>query len=389
MGENHLKRETPFQCQIRFFNTLPEVPADPKMMLPDLDEQELAAFKLTSLERNPRHTLMLDPMRCCPVSMMDMERWCHPGGPQQLAPEDRELLGDDAAALTASSPLPGAAPGRAGVRGARDQLSWLIRTTYISTDSKATNQKERGMTEKDVKRLEAALEEEQEMADDPEALLDSIEVGWLEFLESSFKAAQRPPVHPTKPHLKPVQVLPVLPDEDGRVMNFVNMAFDDDPMTDHPMLTQMPPKKRQKAAESSYMKSYVVQTDAGKGQSKMVAFLVPKDDPDEAGPSSRDAEERDYEWIREYIYDIKTEEHKRTFVLHLRPEYTGYLTLDTRLNLQKRGKQLKRLGKRARNDEFAFLRPSKITIRHEAAGGGQPAAAGTNGAAAESPEATE
>ena len=31
-------------------------------------------------------------------------------------------------------------------------------------------------------------------------------------------------------------------------MNFVNMAFDDDPMTDHPMLTQMPPKKRQKAA---------------------------------------------------------------------------------------------------------------------------------------------
>ena len=36
------------------------------------------------------------------------------------------------------------------------------------------------MTEKDVKRLEAALEEEQEMADDPEALLDSIEVGWLD-----------------------------------------------------------------------------------------------------------------------------------------------------------------------------------------------------------------
>lgn len=35
------------------------------------------------------------------------------------------------------------------------------------------------------------------------------------------------------------------------------------------------------------MKSYVVQTDAGKGQSKMVAFLVPKDDPEEAGPSSR------------------------------------------------------------------------------------------------------
>ena len=35
------------------------------------------------------------------------------------------------------------------------------------------------MTEKEVKRLEAALEEEQEMADDPEALLDSIEVGRL------------------------------------------------------------------------------------------------------------------------------------------------------------------------------------------------------------------
>ena len=51
-------------------------------------------------------------------------------------------------------------------------------------------------------------------------------------------------------------------------------------------------------------------------------------------------------------------------MLHQRPEYTGYLTLDTRLNLQKRGKQLKRLGKRARDDEFAFLRPSKVgTLR--------------------------
>ena len=50
------------------------------------------------------------------------------------------MLQDDAAALTASSPLPGAMPGRAGVRGARDQLSWLIRTTYISTDSKASGQ---------------------------------------------------------------------------------------------------------------------------------------------------------------------------------------------------------------------------------------------------------
>ena len=47
---------------------------------------------------------------------------------------------------------------------------------------------------------------------------------------------------------KPLPLPAVLPDEDGRVTNFVNMAFDDDPMTDHPMLTQMPPKKRQKAA---------------------------------------------------------------------------------------------------------------------------------------------
>ena len=30
----------------------------------------------------------------------------------------------------------------------------------------------------------------------------------LSALQGSFTAAQRPPVHPTKPHLKPVQVLP-------------------------------------------------------------------------------------------------------------------------------------------------------------------------------------
>ena len=64
-----------------------------------------------------------------------------------------------------------------------------------STLLQATNQKERGMTEKDVKRLEAALEEEQEMADDPEALLDSIEVGGLDLWRMEHPAHRLTGMH--------------------------------------------------------------------------------------------------------------------------------------------------------------------------------------------------
>ena len=51
--------------------------------------------------------------------------------------------------------------------------------------------------------------------------------------------------------------------------------------------------------------------------------------------------EGEYEWVREYLYDVKQDEEKRTYILRETPSYMGYVDLNTRLMVHKRGKRLK------------------------------------------------
>jgi hypothetical protein len=65
-----------------------------------------------------------------------------------------------------------------------------------------------GVSEKKVKEMRNA-----ETANAPLSYEDE-RAAQLAAIEASFEAATRPPVHATKPHLTPVEVLPVFPDEE-------------------------------------------------------------------------------------------------------------------------------------------------------------------------------
>ena len=67
--------------------------------------------------------------------------------------------------------------------------------------------------------------------------------------------------------------------------------------------------------------------------------------------------EGEYEWVREYLYDVRQDEEKRTYVLRETPDYMGYVDLNTRLMVHKRGKRLKsEIGLQAQE----FPRPAKV-----------------------------
>ena len=51
--------------------------------------------------------------------------------------------------------------------------------------------------------------------------------------------------------------------------------------------------------------------------------------------------EGEYEWVREYLYDVRQDEEKRTYILRETPTYMGYVDLNTRLMVHKRGKRMK------------------------------------------------
>ena len=67
--------------------------------------------------------------------------------------------------------------------------------------------------------------------------------------------------------------------------------------------------------------------------------------------------EGEYEWVREYLYDVRQDEEKRTYVLRETPDYMGYVDLNTRLMVHKRGKRLK--SEQLQPQEFP--RPAKVS----------------------------
>ena len=71
--------------------------------------------------------------------------------------------------------------------------------------------------------------------------------------------------------------------------------------------------------------------------------------------------EGEYEWVREYLYDVRQDEEKRTYILRETPTYMGYVDLNTRLMVHKRGKRMKSDNREAvQNAEFP--RPEKVCL---------------------------
>lgn len=62
------------------------------MLVAPLNAQQLAAFRLTTLERDPKRDLVLEPDLGIPLSVFDVDRYSVPPVPPPLAPEDQALL---------------------------------------------------------------------------------------------------------------------------------------------------------------------------------------------------------------------------------------------------------------------------------------------------------
>jgi hypothetical protein len=153
----------------------------------------------------------------------------------RLDPEDEALLRSDGGKSGKGQPT------RTFANKVQGDFTWLLRTQYISEDQAryplaATNHpkttltptrsstrltadrcvwraaweqvpKHMGIGEKKMKEMRNA-----EAADAPLSYEDAA-IAQVAAIEASFEAASRPPVHATKPHLTPVEVMPVFPDE--------------------------------------------------------------------------------------------------------------------------------------------------------------------------------
>ncbi|KAK9809112.1 hypothetical protein WJX72_009485 [[Myrmecia] bisecta] len=343
-GDNRLRRDTPFVCTIRFRNELPEVPGDPKLLLAPLHPEQLAKFALSSLESQPKRDLVLEPELGIPISLLDLSRYSVPQEKLPLPSEDAALLeGDgDMAADTGTA----AKVVRDRLRGSKAELSWLMRTTYISHE---VQERKQPGAQKSASQAPGALQ----LIEDREAQIAAI--------EASFEAAKHAPVHHTKPELQPVAILPVLPTF-HKPDKYVHITFDSDPTADHEPLAKLQPVERQRVAEQAVMKSYSLKKADG-SQDRFVAYMVPVNLTSALAPQqdgedlTADSMAGVYEWVREYSYDVRTDESHTTYVLRFHDDRVTYFDLNTKLACQKKSKW------RGKADEQQFARPSQIILK--------------------------
>ena len=117
--DDRLRRETPFLCNVKFRNGLPEVgcsleamnhrsgpdtgsrlkgadwpqvPCDPKLLISPLDKEGIAKFQLTTIEQQMRQDVPLDGGSGIQISMLDIDSYAVPENPAPLHPDDKALL---------------------------------------------------------------------------------------------------------------------------------------------------------------------------------------------------------------------------------------------------------------------------------------------------------
>uniref|UniRef100_A0A7S3QWG7 RNA polymerase II-associated factor 1 homolog n=1 Tax=Dunaliella tertiolecta TaxID=3047 RepID=A0A7S3QWG7_DUNTE len=391
--EQRLRRETPFLATIRFKNDLPEIPGDPKLLVTQPPPEKLASYSLTTLEKDTKRDLILPSDLGIPISLLDVERYQVPlnaaGERPTLDPKDAALITEEGDTKLFGHPAakaPMGMPRRGTTLRSAAEVSWLMRTTYISNDSDALTRP--GFGEKKAKSVKQTSELGQ--SDNLEPLYSSTEAQ-VAAIEETFAAAQAHPVHPTKPHMRALDVMEVLPDWDWWGNNYVLAQFDNDPAQEVAELAKLrDPDLKHKVAGQSILKGFRIDgSGEGKQQGRFMALVVPSQPVIEAVQGAADAaaaaamqEEHgsmvhrdvdpallqgDYTWSKEYVYQqLRTGEAaeegrpgtKQSLSIRFKDGQALYCDIPSVLQLKKRDADAKA---RARSADFA--RPCKVVVR--------------------------
>ncbi|KAG0561502.1 hypothetical protein KC19_9G069500 [Ceratodon purpureus] len=346
--ENRLKRPSTFLCKIKFRNDLPDSTAQPKLMHINTDKDRYTRYQFTSLEKNWKHKLHVEPDLGIPLDLLDISNYKRIDASVPLDPEDAALLLDDEVQVkkTASGIRKKDRPTDKGV-------AWLVKTQYVSPIN--LDPAKQAMTEKQAKDLREQREGRRidvETGNDREQQ--------IEVIEESFRAAKLRPKHLTKPELEAVEILPLVPDFERMGDQYVHMVFDTDPLTDAPGLADLDQDARLELESRAIVKSFTARSADDSREEKFIGYMVPK--PDELERNFyEDEDEISYTWVREYHWELRPDEgEKKTFVFCFGDDSVQYLPLSTKLVLQK--KKAKDGKSKYDTEDKDFPIPASVTV---------------------------
>ncbi|KAG8380018.1 hypothetical protein BUALT_Bualt07G0149900 [Buddleja alternifolia] len=357
--ENRLKKPTTFLCKMKFRNELPDPSAKAKLMSLNRDPDRYCKYQITSLEKNWKPKLYVEPDLGIPLDLLDLSVYNPPKGERiPLDPEDEELLRDD-------DPI---TPIKTDGLKKKDRptdkgVSWLVKTQYISPLSMDSTKQS---TEKQAKDLRESRDRD---------LLESLNSRerQIQSINASFEACKLPPVHATNPQLKPKRVLPLFPNFDRYSLSlmlldildnqyddqFVVANFDSAPTVDSDIYGKLSSADREEYERRAVMRSYNASSSDTEND-KFLAYMVPSANELEKDMYDEN-EDVSYSWVREYHWDVRGDnvDDPTTYLVAFGEKDAKYLPLPTKLILRKkRAKD----GKSTEESE-QFPVPKTVTVR--------------------------
>ncbi|XP_014118228.1 PREDICTED: RNA polymerase II-associated factor 1 homolog, partial [Pseudopodoces humilis] len=197
-------------CRVKFCNSLPDIPFDPKFITYPFDQSRFVQYKATSLEKQHKHDLLTEPDLGVTIDLINPDTYrIDPG--VLLDPADEKLLEEEIQAPTSSK---------------RSQqhakvVPWMRKTEYISTEFNrygVSNEKPEVKIGVSVKQQFT----EEEIYKDRDSQIAAI--------EKTFEDAQKAITqHYSKPRVTPLEVMPVFPDFKMWINPCAQVIFDSDP----------------------------------------------------------------------------------------------------------------------------------------------------------------
>uniref|UniRef100_A0A3Q3SKZ4 RNA polymerase II-associated factor 1 homolog n=1 Tax=Mastacembelus armatus TaxID=205130 RepID=A0A3Q3SKZ4_9TELE len=315
-------------CRVKYCNSLPDIPFDPKFITYPFDQHRFVQYKATSLEKQHKHELLTEPDLGVTIDLINPDTYrIDPN--ILLDPADEKLLEEDIQAPSSSK---------------RSQqhakvVPWMRKTEYISTEFNrygVSNEKVEVKIGVSVKQQFT----EEEIYKDRDSQISAI--------EKTFEDAQKLITqHYSKPRVTPVEVLPVFPDFKLHLLHFIfpqmwinpcaQVIFDSDPA----------PKDISGPAGVEMMSQAMIRGMMDEEGNQFVAYFLPNEDT--LRKRKRDFEDGldympddlyEYKIAREYNWNVKNKASKgyeeNYFFIFRDGDGVYYNELETRVRLSKR-----------------------------------------------------
>ena len=321
-----IQRKSDLLCRVKWNNTLPDIPFDPKFITYPFDSDRFTKYKATSLEKEFKHDLLTEHDLGVAIDLINPDAY----GPTPIGagrdPDDERLLEDESQGLNTT-------PGHHNLSEKRSRqhnkvVPWLKKTEYISTEFNRYGASSENNETKVGYNVQKKFKEVRE------SMICMDREGQISAINRTFEEAKKPITqHHSKKGVIPVEILPVFPDFDHWKIPFAQVSFDAEPVAPSP------------EAEKLMCEAMIrgVMDESGE---QFVAYFLPT--PETLQKRQRDAEngirydpedQYEYKQTREYTWSVKnksTRGYDQNYFFVIRDGALYYDELETRVRLTKR-----------------------------------------------------